>query len=232
MTKRDFLCVTTIGAEVGLLFQPIIWNLWPDISTGLANVLGSAPPQATVQLAAFVGFTVLAPLALLILSLLAKFIPIFFQIGKFAAVGSSNSFVDIGLLNLVIMSFGVEKGTTAFLIAATATAFAGTVNSFFWNKFWTFEAGTTEGGMKKALAEVVKFYAVTGVAALVNGAATYAAANAIVGVSPELAANIAKVVGIFSGMTLNFLGYKFIVFKKPVAAPASAPTPPPPPKML
>lgn len=232
MTKRDLVCVTAIGAEVGLLFQPIIINLWPDISVGLANVLGSVPPQGVVQLAAFVGFTILAPLALFVLSLLAKLAAVFFQIGKFAAVGSSNSFVDIGLLNLAIMLIGVEKGSTAFLVMATATAFAGTVNSFFWNKFWTFEAGKTAGDIKKALAEVVKFYAVTGVAALVNGGATYAASNVITGISDDLVANVAKVVGIFSGMALNFLGYKFIVFKKATPVGAQQTTPPLPPKML
>lgn len=232
MTKRDAICVTAIGAEVGLLFQPIILNLWPDISVGLVNVLGTVPSQTTVQLAAFVGFTILAPLALFILSLLAKLVQVFFQIGKFAAVGSSNSFVDIGLLNLVIMLVGIEKGSTEFLIAATATAFAGTVNSFAWNKFWTFEAGKTADDIKKALAEVVKFYAVTGVAALVNGGATYAASNVITGVSDDLVANIAKIVGIFSGMALNFLGYKFFVFKKVAPPPPAAPPPQAPPKML
>lgn len=235
MTKRDLVCVTVIGAEVGLLFQPIIFNVWGDISTGLAKLLGAAPPQATVQIAAFVGFTVLAPIALFILSLLAKVVPIFYQIGKFAAVGSSNSFVDIGLLNLTILMTGVLNGTTAFFVAATATAFVGTVNSFLWNKFWTFDAGKTASEAGKAFTEIIKFYAVTGVAALVNGGVTSAAVGQIAagGISPGLSANIAKVVGIVSAMALNFIGYKFFVFKKKdVDFAKQAPTSSPPPRMM
>ena len=160
-------------------------------------------------------FAVLAPLALYILSLISRFVKVAYQFGKFAAVGSSNTFLDLGLLNLGIMFMDLKEGTTKFFIVATGTAVLSTVNSYLWNKFWTFEAGKRE---EKRIWEIIKFYAVTGAAALVNGAITSFAAVQIVGdggtTSGSLAATLGKIIGILSAFLINFLGYKFIVFKK------------------
>ncbi len=211
MTKRDAICVTAIGAEVGLLFQPIILNLWgSDIQPTLAS-FGLAIPAPVVHGAVFIGFTLLAPLALLILSFLSKFLPVLYQFGKFAAVGSSNSFVDLGMLNLIMLITGITKGSFQFAAIATGTAFAGTVNSFFWNKFWTFEAGKTG---RQALIEAIKFYAVTGTVGVVNGALTSYFVNSVAhdGISDNLWASVSKVMAILLAMIFNFLGYKFFVF--------------------
>ena len=215
MTQRDLRNVTLIGAEVGLLFQPIIANLWSsDIGPGLDKVFGFTPAPILIHIAAFLGFTVLAPIALWILSALSARIAVLYQFGKFAAVGSSNAFVDIGLLNLILLMSGVTKESPSFGIIATATALIATVNSFLWNKFWTFDAAKTS---EQTWMEVVKFYVVTGAAALVNGGVTWLFVNSIGdnGISENLLANIGKVVGIFSALFINFLGYKFFVFKKP-----------------
>ena len=223
MTKRDTFAVTAIGLEVGILFQPIIFNLWGDISGALARS-GMSFPQAAVQVVALVGFTVLAPAALFILSVLSKKVAILFQFGKFAAVGSSNAFVDIGLLNLSMLIFGLSKGDPKFAVTATSTALIATVNSFLWNKFWTFEAGKSAD---KTWVELAKFYAVTGTAAVVNGSVTYFAVNylAAEGGSLEVWANVAKIIGIFSALFINFIGYKFFVFKQSGTPPPSATLP-------
>jgi putative flippase GtrA len=222
LSKRDLVAVTAIGAEVGILFQPIILNLWSDIATGMESAAGFVPPQWAVHAGAFVGFTVLAPLALSILYLLSRKIAIFYQIGKFAAVGSSNAFVDIGLLNLISLFVLLDKASLEFKAVAAGTAFVATVNSFLWNKFWAFEAGKSA---EKPLMELVKFYAVTGFSALVNGTVTGIVASLVLdsGMSDGLATNIGKLGGIFSALAFNFLGYKFIVFKKPNVPPAGVP---------
>ncbi len=214
MTTRDLRNVTLIGAEVGILFQPIIANLWSsDIGPALTARLGFAPAPIFVHLAAFVGFTALAPLALWVLSALSTKIAVLYQFGKFAAVGSSNAFVDIGLLNFILLTTGVGKDSPFFVVIATSTALIATVNSFLWNKFWTFEAAKTS---EQTWKEVAKFYVVTGVAAIVNGGVTWLFVHSIgdTGISEKLLANIGKVVGIFSALFINFLGYKFFVFKK------------------
>jgi putative flippase GtrA len=214
MSKKDTLFSAIIGAEVGLVFQPLIYNLWPDIQKGIFNLFSiNIERTIFIHLGVLVFFAIIAPIALYILSLISKYVKVAYQFGKFAAVGSSNTFLDIGLLNLAIMTMDLKEGTTKFFIVATSTAIVSTVNSYLWNKFWTFEAGKRE---EKRLWEIVKFYAVTGAAALVNGAITSFATVQIVGgqTSGSLAATVGKIIGILSAFLINFLGYKFIVFKK------------------
>lgn len=214
MTKKDTLFSTIIGAEVGLVFQPLIYNLWPDIQKLIFNLFSvNLNRSLLLHLSVVIFFAILAPLALYVLSLISKFVKVAYQFGKFAAVGASNTFLDLGLLNLAIMTMDLKEGTTKFFIVATSTAIISTVNSYLWNKFWTFEAGKRE---EKRLWEIIKFYAVTGAAALVNGAITSFATVQIVGgqTSGSLAATIGKIIGILSAFLINFLGYKFIVFKK------------------
>jgi len=216
MTKKDTIFASVVGVEVGLAFQPLIYNLWPEIQKFIFDVVGVDLPRTFwLHILVVVFFAVLAPLALYILSLISRFVKVAYQFGKFAAVGSSNTFLDLGLLNLGIMFMDLKEGTTKFFIVATGTAVLSTVNSYLWNKFWTFEAGKRE---EKRIWEIIKFYAVTGAAALVNGAITSFAAVQIVGdggtTSGSLAATLGKIIGILSAFLINFLGYKFIVFKK------------------
>ena len=224
ISKRDWTAIVIIGMWVGLLAQFILANLWGDIAFALNGRFGFVPPQWAAHIGIFLGFTLLAPLALLVLSLLAKYVaPVIYQIGKFAAVGSSNAAVDIGLLNLISLFVFIDKGWWVFQAVASATAFLATINSFLWNKFWTFEAGKSE---EKTLMQVVRFYAVTGLVAILNGYVTGLIASSVLdaGLSDAQATNVGKVAGIFAGMTFNFLGYKFIVFKKKDASPVPAGT--------
>lgn len=63
---------------------------------------------------------------------------------------------------------------------------------------------------------LAKFYAITAFNALLNvGVATTVKALGPFGLPPELWVNvIAPVTGIFASFMGNFLGYKFLVFKK------------------
>ena len=62
---------------------------------------------------------------------------IFYQFSKFFLVGGMNVLIDLGILSLLIVLFKIDKGLWysafkgfSFLLAA--------VNSYFWNKLWTF----------------------------------------------------------------------------------------------
>jgi putative flippase GtrA len=212
MDKKDLRNAFIIGAMVGLLTQPIISNLLPEIDAALST-FGIVLPSMTLRILFFLGFLVLAPAALFVLFLLGKVKPVFYQFGKFAAVGTSNSAVDIGILNLAIFITGQSAGV-AYTVFAGMSAFCGTINSFFWNKFWTF--GARDKAKEQLLAEAIRFYIVTFIAWLVNTAASSFVVNAIPhqGIVGPAWANIGKVIGILAGMMFNFLGYKFFVFKK------------------
>lgn len=202
MKRNDLLAAGIIGAAVGLLSQPI-----------LANVAGSFRLDLTFTLRTeiFVGFTLLAPLGLFILSLLGKLLPVLYQFGKFAAVGTLNTFVDIGVLNLEVMIFGAPSawGYRIFKAASFLTA---TTNSFLWNKFWTFDSREAAN-----FTQTVKFYSAAAIGFLLNvGSASYVFSDVSrpAGVSVNLWVNAGAIVGVAASFLWDFLAYKYWVFKK------------------
>lgn len=203
MKRSDWWAIIIIGAAVGLLSQPI-----------LANIAGSFHIDLTfaVRVGVFVGFMILAPLALFILYLLGKWLPVLYQFGKFAAVGVLNTFVDIGVLNLEILTFGTPT-TWPYRIFKAVSFFAATTNSFLWNKFWTFNSQEPANP-----SQTIKFYAVAIGGFLINvGVASYVFSGiaAPTSISPNLWANIGAIVGVAAAFLWDFLGYKYLVFKKP-----------------
>ncbi|MGC9599255.1 MAG: GtrA family protein [Minisyncoccia bacterium] len=203
MKRGDWLAIVIIGAAVGLLSQPI-----------LANVAGSFNLNLTLTLrmVVFLGFAILAPLALFILYLVGKILPVLYQFGKFAAVGVLNTFVDIGVLNLEILAFGTPAAWP-YRVFKAVSFLAATTNSFFWNKFWTFDSREPANP-----SQTIKFYLVAIGGFLINvGVASYVFSGVArpAAISANLWANIGAMVGVASGFLWDFLGYKYVVFKKP-----------------
>ena len=145
------------------------------------------------------------------LYLLGKRLPVLYQFGKFASVGVLNTFVDVGVLNLEIATMGTP-GAWAYRIFKAISFLAATTNSFFWNKFWTF------GSQEPANAsQTMKFYLVAIGGFLINvGVASYIFSGIArpLSVSPNLWANIGAIAGVASAFLWDFLGYKYLVFKK------------------
>ncbi len=198
MNKKDFGLVTIIGAAVGILVQPMIQNL-------VSN------PSIYLRIGTFFFFLFLAPFALFIAYLIGKVFSVIYQFAKFAAVGSLNSFIDFGVLNLLIFLTSISGGIwfTLFKIISFLCA---TTNSFFWNKYWTFE---THGSPKAG--ETLKFYTTAIIGGILNIGIASLIVNGITRpeiISPNLWANIGALCGILSAFLWNFLGYKFVVFKK------------------
>ncbi len=215
ITKRDIRNIVIIGVLVGLLVQPVILNLGAKIGQDLPV------PFLALQIAVFLAFAILAPVALYIASIVARWVPIVYQIAKFGAVGSLNSFVDFGVLNTLLLLFlsGTQSGAL-YNVFVGISFIAATTNSYIWNKAWTFNSGEK---VERSVKEAVTFYAMTTLVFLVHVSVASYIVNTIgprTGFSPAAWANIGKLFGIISGMTFNFLSYKFIVFrKKPPVAP-------------
>lgn len=204
--KRDYLFVIIIGFLVG-------WLIWlPAKNIGFAIT----PLRVATSV---VGFTLFAPFALFILKKLGKVWGIFEEFGKFAAVGTLNTLIDLGILNLEFIIFGVSSGWYFSLFKAVSFVFA-TTNSYFWNKFWTFESGS-----KVTAKEYGHFFLFTLVGTLIDvGVASFIVNGIHVpgGVSQKLWANIGAVIAVFVSMLWNFVSYKLVVFKKDKSVPATA----------
>ncbi len=202
-TKKDFYLVTVIGFLVGWLV------LLPLTTTKLLPV--------TVKTGALsvIGFSILAPCALWVLKLLSRRWKVFEQFGKFAAVGTLNTLLNFAVLNLFILTTGIAKGWwySAFAIVAFLVA---TTNSYFWNKFWTFQSTLSVTGT-----EYLRFALFTLGGALLNAGAASLIVNVMgapAGVSANLWANVGGLGGVLASFLWNFLSYKLVVFKPRVTS--------------
>lgn len=205
MNKKDLFLVSVIGAAVGILAQPMLSTLGSTLGR-----LGLAINGST-RIGFFVFFLVFAPIALFIANLLGKLWGVFYQFAKFAAVGTLNSFIYFGVINLFIYTTHVAKGWGLYTLFVLLGFLLSTANSYFWNKSWTF--GSTE---KASIVQAASFYAIAAVGAFLNTATATLVVNLIAhpGVSDNLWANFGALAGIGASFLWNFLGYKYLVFKE------------------
>ena len=208
MKRNDFIKVFILGLLIGILIQPI-----------LANVV-SWQLTLALRFAVAIGFAVFAMIALAVAHVVDKFLKGIYQFAQFAAVGTLNTFVDIGVFNLAAFLFGgaAAIGTVAFAVFKAISFLCATTNSFFWNKYWTFHS-TDEA---KA-GQVASFFAVavgglllnTGAGTLINAAQPHALSLTMVRLWSHL---IAPGAGVVASFLWNFLWYKYVVFKKSASA--------------
>jgi len=136
---------------------------------------------------------------------------ILFQAAKFFLVGTLNTFIDLGILNIFIAISGIASGVFYSVFKAISFLVA-TTNSYFWNKFWTFEKKE-----KPDPKEFLKFLVVTVFGFLINVGVASFVVNVIgpqFGIGKKIWASIGAIVAAFFAFVWNFFASKFIVFKK------------------
>lgn len=151
-------------------------------------------------------FPILCALGMLVALFFENRLRILYQFAKFFLVGGMNTLLDLGILNLLILLSGVGAGLFYTLFKGTSFVVA-TINSYYWNKFWTFKA---------ARGSFNQFLVVSGIGFLVNvGAATFIVnfVGPQFGLALKTWANVGAALGSVMGLLWNFVGYKFIVFK-------------------
>jgi len=139
--------------------------------------------------------------------------PLVFQFGKFLVIGSSNFSIDFGILNLFINLTDIDRGILYSVFKATSFILA-SVNSYFWNKYWTF--GDSEGkGMVK---QFMKFFLVAVGGFLINVTIATLVVNVFEPpfefISGKVWANIGALTSLVFTLAWNFTGYKLFVFRK------------------
>lgn len=192
--KKDALLATTIGLLVSLLALIVVKNLGLVLPFNKYLLPLVFPPLAAAGL--YVLFKV---------SLVWR--PFVYQFGKFFLVGSLNTFLDLGLLNLLIFFSNITAGVW-FSVFKGITFVAAVINSYFWNKLWTFEA--RQGSF-------ATFFAVVSGGFLINVGIASLLVNVIgapAGISAKVWDNIAALSSLVFVLTWNFLGMKFLVFRR------------------
>jgi putative flippase GtrA len=126
------------------------------------------------------------------------------QLVRFGIVGGLNTFVDYGMFNLLVGVFGVS-----YLMANPIAITAGILNSFLWNKNWTFSANRSRAWAREA----VLFVLVSVIGMLLNTGGLWLL-TWLSGNEALWAMNLQKLGASVVSMTWNFLGYRFLVFRR------------------
>lgn len=159
-----------------------------------------------------IALPILALIALYILYLIGKKIPVAFQFGKFISVGFANTAVDFGILNLLMLLTDISAGI-AYSVFKGISFIVAVIHSYVWNKFWTFKKTETE----QVGREFLRFFIVSLIGFCINVGIASFVVNVIstpAAISPKIWANIGAAAGSIAGLAWNFVGFKFIVFKK------------------
>ena len=134
------------------------------------------------------------------------------QIGKFIAVGTLNTAVDFGMLNLLSLLTSVYGGSRLIPINIPGFALA-MINSYVLNKYWTFKAThRTVSGI-----EIGAFVLVSLIGLSINTAVCVVMTTLpppAWSITPMLWENIAKVFATGFSLVWNFVGYKYVVFER------------------
>ena len=198
MNRKDITASLIIGGAVGLLLQPILANSFSHANFSIVERIGIV-----------IFFALFAPFALWIAYLLSKLWKGIYQFAQFAAVGTLNSFIDIGVFNLETFLYGSSIiGTALFAVFKAISFLCATTNSFAWNKYWTFKA-TDKADAK----QVSGFYGV----AIIGWVVNVGVATLVKSIGPETKAwtnIVAPLGGIAVTFVWNYIGYKFWVFRK------------------
>ncbi|HOW60769.1 MAG TPA: GtrA family protein [Candidatus Moranbacteria bacterium] len=211
ITQRDYKLALVAGLFIGLLFLPILKAANPYIYSKFALVI--------------IPFFLLAtPIGLRIAFFIGKKIPIIYQIAKFGLIGILNTLVDIGFLALLTFAFrlflNIDSKTsligaiTFYSLYKSISFIIANINSYFWNKYWTFE----QQNKKQTRSEFIQFFAVSIIGFLIN---VFVASivfkiiiGSLVGLSSDQLGLIGAAFGSIAGLVWNFIGYKLWVFKK------------------
>ncbi len=201
--KKDAIISAVIGLMIGGFFLIVLRVIGMEMDL---------PWKKDWDGMLVVGFAVMSFVGMFIASWIGKRFLAIYQVAKFGLVGALNTFVDFGVLNLLFWVTGVVTGPSYSYfkgISFIAAAF----NSYFWNKHWTFEK---KGKLFEA-DEFLKFIIVTFIGFMLN----VGTASLIVlvigpqyGLSDTLWGNIAAFIAVFVAFLWNFIGSKYIVFKK------------------
>ena len=162
-------------------------------------------------------FPILAISGLYVASLLSKKLPVLLQGTKFLLVGTLNTLLDLGVLNILIAASGNPSGI-GFSSFKAISFIAAIVNSYFWNKFWTFRStASLQQDFNAKRKEFIQFFSIGGIGFLLNVGSASFVVNVVkpqFDISPTTWATVAALIGTFIVLTWNFLGYKLIVFKR------------------
>src|SRR4030042_4691364 len=203
MKKLDIIFAAIIGEITALYFVNILQE------KGLVEKLGDLSSLLWVLL---ISFPILSALCLWIAYLIGKKLLFVFQLAKFLLVGVLATIFDLGSLSIFIGLSGISSGFYYDVFKGVSFIIA-TIGKYIPDKFWAFKKQETVGMGK----EFSQFFVVTLIGFILNVLIAHIIVNQIgpqFGLPQKLWAQLGAIVAVFAVFLWNFIGYKFIVFKK------------------
>lgn len=210
--KKDYLTGLLAGLFIGIMFMPVLDIIKPELYLKL-------------KLSIIPFFLIGTPFGLAIAHLISKKFSFVWQLGKFIVTGVMNVLVDFGTLAILTFLFENYLHTnstdnffslsffviTFYSLYKALSFIVANINSYFWNKYWTFDKSS---GKKS---EFVQFFIVSIIGFIINVITASFVFNyipAFTDMNTNQWGMIGAAAGSIIGLVWNFLGYKFIVFKK------------------
>lgn len=137
------------------------------------------------------------------------------QFVRFALIGALNTIVDMAILNLETLLTGLKTGTP-FAVEKAVSFLVAVISSYYLNKRWAFEYKSERGRVGGKFSH---FVAVSLIGMVVNVASASFVVNVVrpwlhlTWIGDQIWVNIGSLCGTACGLLLNFLGYKFFVFR-------------------
>ncbi len=203
LERRDLFFAAINGIFIGIFSPSIFRNL------------GAALPVSAFLFALILALLCVSGITVgFLLSKISPKLRFFFQLAKFGIIGVTNFIVDLGIFSLLIWITHVSSGTS-ILLFKTASVSVAIINSYIWNKFWSFEEKRTDEAVIRR--QFFQFIAVSVVGLVLNAGITYSFitfAGGFLDVTPELWATISSAIASVAVLSWNFIGYKFFVFRR------------------
>ena len=200
MLKRIDIILALITGEITAWF---FYYLLKDVAALKIENLG---------LILAISFPVLALGGTWITWLMGKRFLWIFQLAKYLLIGVLATIADLGILNFLMGTSGIAIGLWYSVFKGISFIVA-TCAKYFGDKFWAFEKMEKEGMHK----EFGQFFIVTLIGLGLNVGVASFVVNVIgpqFGLNETLWAIIGGITAAFGVTVWNFIGYKFIVFKK------------------
>ena len=211
-TKKDIIGAGIVGLLLAVFFLIIAY-------TTITVVSPDNRPQPYYWLSLVI-FPVASMAALFVMNdLKRKFgrkAQVLYQFYKFVLIGGLNTLIDTSIYNAFISATGKTQGDEILLFKGVAFSVA-VVNSYFWNKFWTFERVKGNGG------EFLQFLIISlgglgislGTVHIIVNILHPPAGMGLTFLESQLVwANVGQLAAVCFSTIWNFIGYKYIVFSK------------------
>jgi putative flippase GtrA len=199
MKKIDLILGFLVGEGVAFLF------LW------LLKKQGISVFFPFFNLLIIFSFPILAIFGIYISFLIGKKFLFVYQLTKFSLIGAFFALIDLTVLNFLMEWLKITReAQLKYTLFATISFVIATILKYFGDKYWAFEKKEKE----KMHLEFTLFFVITLISGFIQVGIASFLFKTFSFFNPFVAGNLAKIGGIFVASIWNFLGYKFLVFKK------------------